>query len=327
MKKEKDNLNSYKSAEIDIPEKLILNRKALKMLAENKLKPVHLQLFPTNKCNLNCSFCSCDDRNKKDELDIEEIKAFINKNISTIQSVTVSGGGEPLMYPHINELFDFLTEKEIKIGLVSNGLLMDRYTPDLFDKCTWIRLSLSEASHDNKVFDVIEKYIKNVKTDWAFSYVAGKDTDKDVTTILKFYNDFFNEITHFRVVGDINNTDDRVKKIEEYFIRNNIDCSKLIFQSRTSFTKGAKKCYLAMIKPVIAANGNIYPCCGVQYAIKNSKKDLNDMLKMGHIYDTKTVFNKEYFDTYGVCSKCYYDVYNKFIDIFFKKNTKHKQFI
>jgi MoaA/NifB/PqqE/SkfB family radical SAM enzyme len=326
-KKEKIiDMSSFKSAEIDIPEKMITNRKALKQLAKRELKPIHIQLFPTNKCNLKCSFCSCEDRDKSKELDIEEIKKFYNNYIDTIQSTTISGGGEPLMYKKFNELIKHLISINTKIGLVSNGLLFNRYSESIFKNFTWCRISLSEASLDNGVFDIIKKYIKKVKIDWAFSFVAGNDIKKDVETIKLFYNEFEKDITHFRLVGDINNPDHRVTFIEEQLSAIG-DFDKIIYQSRTDFKHGAKKCYLALVKPVIAADGNIYPCCGVQYAIKNSNKDLNNKLKMGHISDTKIMFNRKYFDTYGICDKCYYDSYNSFINIFHNKDMKHQEFI
>lgn len=319
-------MSSFKSAEIDIPEKLITNRKALKQLAKRDLKPIHIQLFPTNKCNLKCSFCSCDDRDKKHELDIKDIETFYNKNIDTIQATTISGGGEPLMYKNFERLVNFLNGINNKMGLVSNGLLIQKYNPEIYQKFTWIRISLSEASLDNGLFEIIKDYIKSIKTDWAFSFVAGIDTNKDVETIRKFYNEFENYITHFRIVGDINNNDDRVLKIQKILLSESA-YNKIIFQTRQNYKHGAKKCYIGLVKPVIAANGDIYACCGVQYAIKDSKKDLNKMLKMGHIIDSEKAFSRNYFDTYGICDKCYYDSYNHFMNIFYKKDICHGEFI
>ena len=35
----------------------------------NRLIPIHIQLIPTNKCNLNCKFCSCSNRDQSLEMD------------------------------------------------------------------------------------------------------------------------------------------------------------------------------------------------------------------------------------------------------------------
>ena len=31
---------------------------------ERNIKPIHVNFYPTNKCNLKCKFCSCADRDK-----------------------------------------------------------------------------------------------------------------------------------------------------------------------------------------------------------------------------------------------------------------------
>jgi organic radical activating enzyme len=319
------NKNSFKSAEILYPEKLIANKKAKEMLIKNNLKPIHIQLFPTNKCNLKCSFCSCSDRDKTVELPFGDIVNFFAKYSKTIQSVTISGGGEPLMYSEFEKLLKFFVMSNIKSGLVTNALLFDDYILKFFIYLTWCRISLSSDSYDNNVFLIIKKYLQAINIDWAFSYVVGKNLDKDIETIRMFYEEYKDYITHMRIVGDILELDDRVEIVKTCLKKYNYD--KIIYQSRSDYKQGAKQCYLATLKPVIAADGNIYPCCGAQYAVKNSKRDLNKLLCMGNIKDTEEIFNKQYFDTFDVCEKCYYNNYNDFIDLFFKKDLIHEEFI
>jgi len=38
---------------------------------DNRLTPVHIQFLPTNKCNMNCDFCSCAERDQNLEMDFE----------------------------------------------------------------------------------------------------------------------------------------------------------------------------------------------------------------------------------------------------------------
>ena len=72
----------FTSAEVQYPKKLVINKNALKAIMDNKLYPIHPQIYPTNRCNLNCSFCSCSDRDKSKELDLEVIKKFILKYLN-----------------------------------------------------------------------------------------------------------------------------------------------------------------------------------------------------------------------------------------------------
>jgi organic radical activating enzyme len=319
------NINSFKSAEIIYPDKLIANVKVKNMLINKKLQPIHIQLFPTNRCNLKCNFCSCSDRDKTQELDFNLIVDFYAKYQKSIQATSISGGGEPLMYKEFEKLLQFFNFTNIKSGLVTNGLLMNNYKLNLFSVLTWCRISLSSDSLDNDLFCIINRDLKDIKIDWAFSYVVGKNLDKDIDAIKTFYDEYKDNITHMRVVGDILELDDRVEIVKTCLKKHNYD--KIIYQSRSDYKQGAKKCYLAMLKPVIAADGSVYPCCGAQYAVKNSKRDLNKLLCMGNIKNIGDTFNKDYFDTFDVCEKCYYNNYNDFIDLFYKDDLLHKEFI
>lgn len=315
-------MKSYSSAEVNYPSKILKNKLVLKMLENQKLSPIHVQLYPTNKCNLNCDFCSCSDRDRNQELGLSEIKTFFYDFIDTIQSITISGGGEPLMYSGIVGLVDFLSLAINKrVGMVTNGYLMKRYNKSLFDKLSWCRISLSKLSEENNLNEIIKPFLNDSKTDWSFSYVA-TDYKKDVRSIDLFFNQFKDKISHFRIVNDINSENDFIKDLKKVFID-----PKFIFQKRDNFTKGMHRCYLAILKPVITASGDIQACCGSQYAINNAmQKDVNQLLSLGHLKDAKEIFKKNYFKTFSVCDKCYYDPYNKIIDCFFEE-LKHEEFI
>jgi organic radical activating enzyme/intein/homing endonuclease len=248
---------SFCSAEVEYPSKLIANPKVLKMLKDRRLKPVHIQIYPTNRCNLKCSFCSCADRDKQVELYPGKIKEFYNTFKDSIQATTISGGGEPLIYSALNELLQFLTSDGKKAGLVTNGLLMNRYTYSDLSPLTWCRISLSNSSGINGVSEIIKPYLENLKIDWAFSFVCSKDLVGDYHVIKQFYNQFEKYITHFRIVDDILNPSGNIYALKDLLS----DKTKIIYQERAKSGHGATKCYLAMLKPVLTANGEIQPCC------------------------------------------------------------------
>ena len=58
--------------------------------------PIHVQLNPTNACNLECEFCSCSARDKKIRLPFDLIKDMMVmfKRLG-MKAVTITGGGEP----------------------------------------------------------------------------------------------------------------------------------------------------------------------------------------------------------------------------------------
>ena len=67
------NKESFTSASV-FPTKLLHK----KVVEDGKIIPIHPQIYVTNKCNLNCDFCSCCDRQKKLEMKFVEVIEVID---------------------------------------------------------------------------------------------------------------------------------------------------------------------------------------------------------------------------------------------------------
>ncbi len=295
-------IESYSAASV-FPAKL-LHQKAIE---DGKIIPMHIQISPTNACNLNCSYCSCGDRDKKKNLSLEQIIDVIDVCVERgSKAITWTGGGDPLMHPKINEMIDYASSKGIQSGLVTNGLLLNRL--DHHNNLTWCRIS----SSDDRVFAeyiIPVNYAQkiNPKTDFAFSYVVTKKPNYNlITNLINFTNE--NNFTHIRLVSDLCDLDN-VPSIEEIKKNIYVNDEKVIYQGRKDSTKGTKDCYISLLKPVIAPEGT-FPCCGAQYAIHGQPRDMVDKLKMGELKDLPKILDKQkYFDG-RVCDVCYYNQYN-----------------
>ena len=79
--------------------------------------PLCVRIKPTNLCDHHCFYCSYDPEaesknilsqgfNRTDEIPYEKIMEILKdfRDIE-VKSITFSGGGEPLVYPHIIEAF------------------------------------------------------------------------------------------------------------------------------------------------------------------------------------------------------------------------------
>jgi len=322
-----DEEGSYTSASGTFPIKLFHNADVSECLRDGMIPPAHLQLNPTNACNLNCSFCSCSDRQQKDKLDFEELKAVLARmtNIG-LQSVTISGGGEPCMYGKINELIEYMYKLRLKISLVSNGLLLDRIKTESLGLLTWARISFdSSRAFDGKFEDSMMDAISRApQVDWAFSYVAYGVDVSPLRKLVEFANT--NKFTHVRVVSDINNP---IGGLMEHHREGLVDMDTriVIFQDRIEYTKGAKNCWISLLKPVIGADGRFYPCCGTQYATEGQARDLVESLSMGHMNDFNWPYHNkgDRFDG-SVCDKCYYGHYNEALERMLS-DVEHVEFV
>lgn len=316
-----DNSVSYTSAN-SLPLKLIKNEQFLLDTKDGKIYPLHLQLNPTNRCNLKCSFCSCKNTDKERELSIDEVYKLIDTFSGLgCRAVTITGGGEPLMHDGINKIIRRFKNADISVGLVTNGLLLDR----LIEPVKWCRISCcDERKFNSRTATIMEDSVDALfNIDWAFSYVVGENYDPD--NLIK-YVEFANthNFTHVRVVSDLIDLDKCVDMQTVKETLNGIDDSLVIYQGRKEYAHGQRNCYLSLLKPVVGADGKVYPCCGVQYARKEQDLDLPESMCMGDDID-RIYKEQSYFDG-SKCFRCYYKNYNDVIGTLLS-DIQHKEFI
>ena len=229
-----------------LPMKIFKDMALMKSLNdEHKVLPRHVQLSPTNKCNLNCSFCSCRDRDKNLELskhDIDDLLEILEK-VKT-HGVTITGGGEPLLFGHFDYLIERLKQSNIDIGVTTNGILFKRICTNTINLCTWIRVSVSDYSVFSDTFIKSLDYAvqSGSNVDFGFSYVV---TDKpDISKIIKTV-DYANQngFTHVRLANDIlMSNKSNLIRIKEELQNRNIDDDIIIYQDRQEMCQGQKTC-------------------------------------------------------------------------------------
>jgi len=253
-----------------------------------------------------------------------------------MKSVTITGGGEPLMHHNINEMIKLFNSRNIEVGLVTNGSLIERLST--LENITWIRISSTDYLKEqfksigttlNNFLHRLDNVVENNKNvDWSFSHVLGKEPDFHlIRKLLDFANE--HNFTHMRIVNDIFIADqltDEMNRIINYHRNLKIDDSIVNYQDRSEWTKGYNPCYLSILKPVIGADGYIYPCCGTQYALKEPSRDYEELMRMGHINNLEDVLSNQWFFDGSICYKCYYGNYNRVLKVLMK-GLKHKEFV
>lgn len=314
-----------------LPLKILKHKDLINSIYDGKIKPVHLQMIPTNKCNMTCPFCSCSDRDKELEMSLETCVDVIGEFYKNgMKSITITGGGEPLMYPHIKECVDNLHSKNVDIGLVTNGLLLGKSDGDMLNKLTWCRISSGDHRRFTEGYSrQIEKAVNYGKdVDWAFSHVVSKEPNLEtICKVVDFANKHKN-FTHVRLVSDLfipESIDFEI--IKDELSKQGIHEDKVIYQERKNFTKGAEKCLISLLKPVVDPEGFLYPCCGAQYAEKDPSKDMSESMRMGHYKDLSDIIeNSKHFDG-RKCHKCYYSEYNELLDVIAYRELTHVNFV
>lgn len=180
-------------------EKLYWHQEAMQALRDGKGKPIHAWLAAHDICNHKCAFCSVGER-AGDVLAFSVIeKYFITLKELGLKAVTLSGGGNSILYRDpvsgmdFNGLVDFLHGLGLQIGVITNGMPMKPYndspgagpddvgvryrnswksvSPQTLDKLTWIRISMSGIDHNHKEQQVFVPDIDPTKTTLGFSWI------------------------------------------------------------------------------------------------------------------------------------------------------------
>lgn len=305
-------IHSYVSAGA-LPWKLLQAKEFA--VVEGAIRPIHLQLIPTNRCNGNCSWCSCSEVDRSVELKTDEILEILHYfKARGTKAITITGGGEPTLHQGLLEIVRICRDLNISVGLVTNGLLWARgINPEYNRLIDWVRVSTIGTDRENGQSDVLRSIaisLPNVSVGASFT------VDRNVClglaeSICRVSADIGN-ITHVRFVQNILDPDvASMDNIERHIIGRALS-GKAIFQRRSDYESGAQFCRMPMLKPMVDADGIVYPCCGVQYAseYQDELRKMPARYRMGHwtSYDSFKPFDG------SICRKCYYGNYNRFLE-------------
>jgi MoaA/NifB/PqqE/SkfB family radical SAM enzyme len=106
--------------------------------------PERIGIVPTLRCNFACRYCS-QDHKATEELGLEELKK-LEPVLPFVSTLKVSGG-EPLVYPHLEELVTMAGRHEMDFSINSNGLLLgDRNRKLLLDHASQVKFSIDAGT-------------------------------------------------------------------------------------------------------------------------------------------------------------------------------------
>jgi len=162
-------------------------------------------------CASSCSFCSTINRTRKDAISLDEAKDFIIKldekqafynkqNFAKynekylaltgsdikLRGLILSGGGQPNLWPHFSEFVNWLSNRDIELGLITNGF-PKHVQDDVYKNFRWIRLSITpeDASpfYPNQKFNeqrIPKSILENNRQTFGLSYVYGPWTTDEL---------------------------------------------------------------------------------------------------------------------------------------------------
>lgn len=114
--------------------------------------PRTMEFFLSNVCNHACAGCHSRYMHKDDLqfLDFNTMKEVVTDFAELgVEGVEISGGGEPLMYPQIIPAIAFMRSKGLKVGIFSNGTLLNEEISEfLVQNLLFLRIAFDAGSAD-----------------------------------------------------------------------------------------------------------------------------------------------------------------------------------
>lgn len=116
--------------------------------------PEVVELWLTNYCDFACPHCRCArfHGGPNEFMDDAVLERLINElSDRGVKRLEISGGGEPLQHPRALEIFQKLSARGFRVGLITNGYALAGNRPlsdALVGCCDWIRFSLDAISEE-----------------------------------------------------------------------------------------------------------------------------------------------------------------------------------
>ncbi len=283
--------------------KLAHHPEKLRSFIEGKITPpIYVRIKPTNICNHKCFYCVYEEdfsgmhdtmdriseipKPKMDEI-LEDLKEM------GVKAVTYSGGGEPLVYPHIAETLQKTLDNNLKLSIITNGQLLLGKSAELLAKAHWVRVSIDSCDGEtfSKIrgkppswFDQIKEnmtkfaQIKDSKCALQINFVVHEHNFDKIYQSAKLFKEIGVENIRFSPLWNPNmhkyhapfkqQAIEQINKSKEELTESDFEIGSSYerdFEISGGFKRRFPKCYFMQIVPAIGADQKVYFCHNKAY--------------------------------------------------------------
>lgn len=272
-----------------------------------KFNKIYIEI--TNYCNLNCSFCSRDNRIKH-EMTIDEFRHIVNEIKNYTDSVYLHVKGEPLLHSKLDEILSICDKNNLKVRITTNGTLLKNKKDILLKhNIKQINVSLhsenSQVNYFENVFNTCDELSKKTAIVYRIWTLPSLKLDKISTKIVDKINRHYNLSTN--IVNKIIN-DKNIKISDNIYLDKDYEFEwPKVKDERTDIGT----CLGTRTHIAILSNGDVVPCC----------LDSNGVIKLGNIHkeSLKDIIESDMFQKIRnsfqnnkvVCSLCQSCTYRK----------------
>lgn len=239
----------------------------------------------TNKCNLNCSFCSIDNLPKK-EMTVDEFNLVIKKIKDYTDNIYLHVKGEPLLHHNLNEILSICDNNNVNVRITTNGTLLKQQKDILLNHhIKQINISLhSENNYPNyfeNIFETCDELSQKTVIIYRLWTLPSLNLDNLSTIIVEKIKNHYNLSTN--IVNKIKR-DKNIKIKDNIYIDKDYEFEwpKINDKKNNIGTCLGTKSHIAVL-----SNGLVTPCC----------LDSSGVISLGNIFEEELndIINSELF--------------------------------
>jgi len=258
--------------------------------------PVCVDIHPTLACQLKCYYCisanehitgmAHDNFYRAKRIEWAVLKRAVMDLIDMdVRSVQLTGGGEPTTYPEFQQLLKELLP--LKVGLITNGILVGEYAKEIVEACDWVRISLDAVGSEmykaikgvDQYHEVIDSITRLVEARGAeksprigVAYILTPESTRGIEDVVMELENTGIDYIQFK---DVVMRGLRFSTRYEKAIRKAVDTVsdrkvKVFYTAHGTCDDGATpkdipQCNATDYVAVIGADGSVYGCCHLEY--------------------------------------------------------------
>lgn len=284
--------------------KLLHNLDRLQEIQQGNIRPISVQLAPTDKCNLSCDFCSVKHREMK-TLTLEQVSQVL-KDMRGMGAKTVefTGGGDPTMYTWINEAVELADQLGYRMGFITNGVQLNKLDLENVAKLTWVRVSLNSLDYVKEVSLNIPEGVT-----LGFSYVWNARSSTDRLKQIEVYAETY-KASYVRIVPDCLNVE-TIQAYKALLERELVGKYAHMFLQQKEY-KVPVRCWMGYLKPFVNSDGFVYHCSANPLIERKFHKDF----RICAIADVKEAWSQVTPFVTSSCQegKCFFAEHNELIE-------------
>jgi len=327
--------------------------------------PLYVFINPTNVCDHRCFYCSYHDADlglrdvvcPGDQIPWSKMKEIIaDLSAMDVKAVTLSGGGEPLVYPNILETLDAVLQAGIDLSMLTNGNRLTGDVAKALAKAKWLRVSFDAADANTyeeirglapggfaKVCQNITDFaqIKDAKCELGINFVVHHQNAHQIFQAAKLVKELgANHIKICaRVTADLLNYHQSFKEMalaqirraeeevadETFAVVNKYEDD---FKFSLIFNRVYQTCYIKDLVTVIAADCKVYFCHDKAYVSSGEIGSIAEESFQSLWFAPETSQRFSALDAHKECQHhCVYDDRNILLNSYFGLDFQHINFI